>query len=121
MDLPISVTALGEQLDRAAEIVPDPALFNEPGVFAAERERIFARPWMVADHATRLAEEGRHFRFDADSRSIIVTRDSEGRLHALRNVCLHAGYPVAAPAGQLSRLRSRWAAFRGPVGRSGVR
>jgi phenylpropionate dioxygenase-like ring-hydroxylating dioxygenase large terminal subunit len=109
MDLPISVTALGEQLDRAAEIVPDPALFNEPGVFAAERERIFARPWMVADHATRLAEEGRYFRFDADSRSIIVTRDIEGRLHALRNVCLHAGYPVCdAEEGSAERLMCRY-------------
>ena len=94
MDLPAIVTALGEQLDGAGEIVPDPALFKEAGVFAAERERIFARPWIAADHATRLAEDGRYFRFDADSRSVIVTRDSEGRLHALRNVCLHAGYPV---------------------------
>lgn len=105
MDLPISVTALGEQLHRAGEIVPDPALFNDAAVFAAERERIFARPWMVADHVTRLAEEGRYFRFDADNRSIIVTRDSEGRLHALRNVCLHAGYPVCdAEEGSAERL-----------------
>ena len=44
MDLPASVTALGEQLDGTREIVPDPALFSEAGVFAAERERIFARP-----------------------------------------------------------------------------
>jgi nitrite reductase/ring-hydroxylating ferredoxin subunit len=105
MDLPASVTALGEQLDGTGEIVPDPALFNEAGVFAAERERIFARPWIAADHATRLAEDGRYFRFDADSRSIIVTRDSEGHLHALRNVCIHAGYPVCdAEDGSSERL-----------------
>jgi nitrite reductase/ring-hydroxylating ferredoxin subunit len=105
MDLPASVTALGEQLDGAGEIVPDPALFNEAGVFAAERERIFARPWIAADHVTRLAEDGRYFRFDADSRSIIVTRDSGGHLHALRNVCLHAGYPVCdAEDGTAERL-----------------
>jgi len=94
MDLPASVTALGEQLGGTGEIVPDPALFNEADVFAAERQQIFSLPWIAADHATRLAEDDRYFRFDADSRSIIVTRDSEGRLHALRNVCLHAGYLV---------------------------
>jgi nitrite reductase/ring-hydroxylating ferredoxin subunit len=94
MDLPASVTSLGEQLGGTGEIVPDPALFNEAGVFAAERQQIFSLPWIAVDHATRLAEDGRYFRFDADSRSIIVTRDSEGRLHALRNVCLHAGYLV---------------------------
>ena len=105
MDLPASVTALGEQLGGTGEIAPDPALFTEAGVFAAERERIFARPWIAADHATRLAEDGRYFRFDADSRSIIVTRDSEGRLHALRNVCIHAGYPVCdAEDGSSERL-----------------
>jgi len=105
MDLPASVTALGKQLDGAGEIVPDPTLFSEAGVFAAERERIFARPWMAADHATRLVENGRYFRFDADSRSIIVTRDSEGHLHALRNVCIHAGYPVCdTEEGSAERL-----------------
>src|SRR6516164_8747507 len=102
MDLPASVTALGEQLGGTGEIAPDPALFTEAGVFAAERERIFARPWIAADHATRLAEDGRYFRFDADSRSIIVTRDSEGGLHALRNVCLHAGYPICDAEGGLA-------------------
>ena len=105
MDLPASVTALGEQLGGTGEIMPDPALFSEAAVFAAERERIFARPWIAADHATRLAEDGRYFRFDADSRSIIVTRDSEGQLHALRNACIHAGYPVCdAEDGSAERL-----------------
>ena len=105
MDLPASVTALGEQLGGTGEIVPDAALFSEAAVFAAERERIFAQPWIAADHVTRLAENGRYFRFDADSRSIIVTRDDEGRLHALRNVCIHAGYPVCdAEEGAAERL-----------------
>ena len=105
MDLPASVTALGEQLGQDSEVVPDPDLFKEAAVFAAERERIFARPWMAADHVTRLAEDGRYFRFDADSRSIVVTRDSDGRLHALRNVCIHAGYPVCdAEEGAAERL-----------------
>jgi nitrite reductase/ring-hydroxylating ferredoxin subunit len=93
MDLPASVAALGEQLGSAGEIMPDPALFHDADVFAAERDRIFARPWMAVDHATRLDEEGRYFRFDAATRSVLITRDASG-MHALRNVCIHAGYPV---------------------------
>jgi nitrite reductase/ring-hydroxylating ferredoxin subunit len=93
MDLPASVAALGEQLGSAGEAVPDPALFDDADVFAAERERIFARPWTAVDHASRLDEDGRYFRFDAAARSVLITRDSGG-LHALRNVCIHAGYPV---------------------------
>jgi nitrite reductase/ring-hydroxylating ferredoxin subunit len=105
MDLPASVTALGEQLRGAEEIVPDPALFCDADVFAAERERIFVRPLMAVDHATRLPEGGRYFRCDAAPRSIIVTRGNGDRLHALRNVCIHAGYPVCdAEEGSAERL-----------------
>jgi nitrite reductase/ring-hydroxylating ferredoxin subunit len=94
MDLPASVAALGEQLGGAGEIAPEPALFQATDVFAAERERIFLRPWVAVDHAARLDQDGNYFRFDAASRSMLVTRDGSGRLHALRNVCIHAGYPV---------------------------
>ena len=94
MDLPASVAALGEQLGGAGEIAPEPALFQATDVLAAERERIYLRPWVAVDHAARLDQDGNYFRFDAANRSMLVTRDSGGRLHALRNVCIHAGYPV---------------------------
>jgi nitrite reductase/ring-hydroxylating ferredoxin subunit len=105
MDLPASVAALGDQLGRDREITPDPTLFDSPEVLAAERQRIFVRPSIAIDHASRLAEDSRYFRFDAAGRSILVTRDGDGGLHALRNVCLHAGYPVCdAEEGQADRL-----------------
>jgi nitrite reductase/ring-hydroxylating ferredoxin subunit len=105
MDLPASIAALGEQLRGADEIVPDPALFREAEVFAAERDRIFLRSLLAVDHATRLSEDGRYFRCEAGPRSIILTRQSGGRLHALRNVCLHSGYPICdAEEGSGERL-----------------
>jgi nitrite reductase/ring-hydroxylating ferredoxin subunit len=105
MDLPASVAALGVQLGGSGEIAPDPAMFQATDVFAAERERIFLRPWVAVDHASRLDRDSHYFRFDAASRSMLVTRDSGGRLHALRNVCIHAGYPVCdAPEDGGERL-----------------
>lgn len=105
MELPASVTALGEQLRGAGEIVPDPVLFSDADVFAAERERIFVRPSMAVDHASRLSKNTRYFRCDANPRSIIVAREQGGGLHALRNVCIHAGYPVCdADDGATERL-----------------
>jgi nitrite reductase/ring-hydroxylating ferredoxin subunit len=94
MELPVSVTDLGAQLRGTGEIAPDPALFSDPHVFAAERERIFQRSVMALDHGSRVAEDGRWIRCDAGPSSILVTREAGGRLHALRNLCLHAGYPV---------------------------
>jgi nitrite reductase/ring-hydroxylating ferredoxin subunit len=85
--------------------VSDPALFSDPQVFAAERERIFQRSVMALDHETRLSEDRRWFRCDAAGRSILVTREVGGRLNALRNVCIHAGYPVCeAEEGSAERL-----------------
>jgi nitrite reductase/ring-hydroxylating ferredoxin subunit len=94
MDLPASIKALGEQLAGFGEIAPEPDFLGGDDVFAAERERIFGRPWLAVDHETRLGGDRSYFRFDASSRSVLVTRDEGGRLHALRNVCIHAGYPV---------------------------
>ena len=48
---------------------------------------------------------GSWFRCDAAARSILVTREAGGRLNALRNVCIHAGYPVCeAEEGAAERL-----------------
>jgi nitrite reductase/ring-hydroxylating ferredoxin subunit len=94
MDLPASVIALGEQLRANSEIALDPALLQDANVFAAERERIFFRPFIAVDHENRLAGEVSFFRCDAAPRGLVVTREAAGRLHALRNICLHAGYPV---------------------------
>jgi nitrite reductase/ring-hydroxylating ferredoxin subunit len=94
MDLPRSLVAIGEQVAAAAPVVPEPGFFDDQDVFAVEHQRLFMRPWLAADHASRLAGSGRYFLFDAATRSIIVSRDPEGGLHAMRNVCIHAGYKV---------------------------
>ncbi len=105
MDLPQSVAAIGERLDAAGAIAADPQLLQGADVFAAERDRIFARSWVAADHHSRLAGDGCYFRFDVATRSLLVTRGADGRLHALRNVCLHAGYPICeAEEGSGERL-----------------
>jgi nitrite reductase/ring-hydroxylating ferredoxin subunit len=96
---------LGEQLQGTNEIAADPALFSDIDVFALDRERIFSRPLMAIDHETRLSADGGYFCCEAAPRGLIVTRESGGRLHALRNICIHAGYPVCeAEEGGQERL-----------------
>jgi nitrite reductase/ring-hydroxylating ferredoxin subunit len=105
MNLPAVIADLGEQLRGGGEVVPDPSLFCDADVFAAERERIFTRPLIAVDHQSRLAEDGRYFRCDGAPRPIILAREPGGRLHAMRNVCIHAGYPVCdAEEGSAERL-----------------
>jgi nitrite reductase/ring-hydroxylating ferredoxin subunit len=105
MDLPESVAAIGERLGGTGAVAADPQLLQAADVFAAERDRIFMRRWIAVDHQTRLDADRSYFRFDAATRSLLVTRDEEGGLHALRNVCLHAGYPICdAEGGPAERL-----------------
>jgi nitrite reductase/ring-hydroxylating ferredoxin subunit len=105
MDLPESVAAIGERLGGTGTIVADPQLLHGADVFAAERDRIFLRPWVAVDHQSRLDGNGCYFRFDAATRSLLVTRADDGHLHALRNVCIHAGYPVCEDeGGEAARL-----------------
>jgi len=92
--LPDSVLSIGEQLQGGNGVMPAAELFQDRGVFAAEYARIFLRPWTAVEHASRLDADGRYFRFETATRSVVVVRDTEGQVHALRNACLHAGYRV---------------------------
>jgi nitrite reductase/ring-hydroxylating ferredoxin subunit len=105
MDLPESIIALGEQLATGGTIAADPKLFEGADVFAAERQGLFLQPWIAVDHQSRITAPGRYVRVDAANRSILLVRDAEGELRALRNVCLHAGYPICeAEEGPSERM-----------------
>ena len=105
MDLPQSIASIGAQLGRDEPIVADPQLLSGADVFAAERQRLFLRPWVAIDHHSRVKAPGRYVRVEAATRSILLIRDADGQLRALRNVCIHAGYPVCeAEEGPAERL-----------------
>ena len=94
MERPDSITAIGEEIERGQRPAPGPEFFEAYDVFATELARIFTRPWLAIDHASRLAEDGDFFRAEVGSRSVVLVRESAQCIHALRNVCLHAGYRV---------------------------
>lgn len=105
MALPDSVKALGEQVEAGGDIAPGPELFEAYDVFAAELAQIFTQPWLAIDHASRIAAAGDFVRAEVGSRSVVLVRENEETVHALRNTCLHAGYRVCeAEAGNATRL-----------------
>jgi nitrite reductase/ring-hydroxylating ferredoxin subunit len=105
MALPDSIMAVGEQVDAGGDVVPGPELFEAYDVFAAELAQIFTQPWLAVDHASRLVADGDYVRADVGARSVVVVREREDKIHALRNTCLHAGYRVCeAEAGNAEHL-----------------
>ena len=102
---PDAVKSLGEQIATGAAIAPDDELFEAYDVFSAEMARIFTLPWLAVDHASRLAAPGDFLRADIGSRSVVLVRENEECVHAMRNACLHAGYRVCEEeSGRTDRL-----------------
>lgn len=105
MELPDALKSLGEQVETGAAIAPDPDLFEAYDVFSAEMARIFTLPWLAVDHASRLGKTGDFLRADIGSRSVVLVRENEECVHAMRNACLHAGYRVCEEeSGRTDRL-----------------
>ena len=94
MELPEQITEIGEQLKAGGEITPSEDLFETYEVFAAELTNLFVKPWLAADHASRLSTDGDYFRVDIGGRSVVIAREAEDKIHAMRNACLHAGYRI---------------------------
>ena len=94
MELPEYITAIGEQLAAGGAVTPSEELFETYEVFAAELTNLFIKPWLVADHASRLNSDGDYFRVDIGGRSVVIAREGSDKIHAMRNACLHAGYRI---------------------------
>lgn len=94
MELPEQITEIGDQLAAGGAIAPSEDLFETYEVFAAELTNLFVKPWLVADHASRLNSDGDYFRVDIGGRSVVIAREASDKIHAMRNACLHAGYRV---------------------------
>ena len=41
-----------------------------------------------------LGADGDYFRVDIGGRSVVIAREAEDKIHAMRNACLHAGYRI---------------------------
>ncbi|MFI0526674.1 MAG: aromatic ring-hydroxylating dioxygenase subunit alpha [Ilumatobacteraceae bacterium] len=59
-------------------------------VYEIERARIFHRGWMFAARGDRL-QPGNRTVVELAGESVLLTRDLDGALHALANVCRHRG------------------------------
>ena len=87
------------------------AWYTDPDVARLEQERIFRRTWQYAGRADQVAEPGSYFAARAGDVPIVVTRDRDGELHALVNVCRHRGAVVAHGEGKRETLQCGYHAW----------
>lgn len=65
--------------------------YTSKEIYEAETDRIFLQRWLYAGRVSELGSAGAFFLFQLDTESLIITRDENGRFHALHNVCRHRG------------------------------
>lgn len=92
-------------MELADEVVRIPAsTYTDPDLFELEKKRIFRRlPLMVAP-SCELPEPGDYKAIDICGVPLLLTRQKDGTVAALLNMCAHRGNPVASGSGNASRF-----------------
>ncbi len=73
--------------------------YTDPAVFEKELERIFARTWQLACHASEVTGRGDYVVCSLGRASCIVVRDRGGTLRAFHNVCRHRAHELLEGRG----------------------
>ncbi len=82
------------------------AAYLDANFLAAEERHLLARTWVVAGFVHMVPEPGDALPVRVAGQPLLLTRDGDGLLHVLHNVCRHRGATVvAAPAHGLATLR----------------
>src|SRR5438552_6060408 len=72
----------------------DRRIFSERRVYDDEMEQIFGRAWLMIGHESLVPAADDFFHTYMGEDPVILTRDGQGRLHALLNMCRHRGNRV---------------------------
>jgi Rieske 2Fe-2S family protein len=70
--------------------------YTSPDVWAWEMRHFFEDSWVCAGRADSLAQPGSRRALRVGSESVLVARDSAGRLRGFFNVCRHRGHELVA-------------------------
>jgi len=85
--------------------------YTDATVLQLERERIFRRSWQYVGRQDELAEPGDFLATTVADVPIVLTRDEDGALRALLNVCRHRGSLVCEGSGTRATLQCPYHAW----------
>ena len=88
------------------------SFYRSQSVYDALTDRVLARSWQLVGHGRDLERAGSARPFvllpGSLDEPLVLTRDLDGGLHCLSNVCSHRGNIVQAHAGDCRALRCRY-------------
>ncbi len=65
--------------------------YTDPDVYRLELDRIVTRNWILAGHASQIADAGDYLVYRLANESAIIVRGKDGKIRAFANVCRHRG------------------------------
>jgi dibenzofuran dioxygenase alpha subunit len=80
----------GELVDASRGVVSR-RIFVDPEIYRLELERVFTRCWLYLGHESQVSQPGDFLSNYMGEDPIILWRDSDGRIRAYLNSCLHRG------------------------------
>lgn len=81
------------------------ARYYDPQFHDLEMQHVYHKSWLSAAHVSELPEQGSYKLFEQLGVSIIISRGTDDRIRAFRNVCRHRGAAlVTEPAGKARRF-----------------
>ena len=72
----------------------DRRIFSEQAIYDDEMAKIFGQAWLMIGHESLVPAVDDFFHTYMGEDPVILTRDGQGRLHALLNMCRHRGNRV---------------------------
>lgn len=82
-----------QPLERSTGLAP--AAYAGDGFFRQEQRQVFEQAWVCVGIADEVAEPGRLLVRKLGTRSIVITRDTDGNVHGFLNSCRHRGTELA--------------------------
>ncbi len=91
----------------------DPIIYTNRQIFEEEKEKIFARSWVIACHESEVPEKYDYRTYTHPSdRNLFVVRGDDSKIRAFYNVCPHRGNTILYnPAGNAKHLICIFHAF----------
>ena len=75
-------------------------VYNHPEMTRLEYERLLKPSWQIVCHISQIPSAGDYVTFQLGADSVIVLRERDGGIRALRNVCRHRGTRLLEGAGK---------------------
>lgn len=72
----------------------DRAIFADQDIYDREMDAVFGRSWLFVGHESQIPNNGDYFLSQVGREPVVVTRDGNGEVNVLLNLCTHRGMPL---------------------------